>query len=31
MNARDIESLRAFYVANRQQLYTYAVSITGNR
>jgi RNA polymerase sigma-70 factor, ECF subfamily len=31
MNARDIESLRAFYVASRQQLYTYAVSITGNR
>jgi len=31
MNARDIEALRAFYVGNRQQLYTYAVSITGNR
>lgn len=31
MNARDIESLRAFYVGNRQQLFTYAVSITGNR
>jgi RNA polymerase sigma-70 factor (ECF subfamily) len=31
MNARDIESLRAFYVGSRQQLYTYAVSITGNR
>lgn len=31
MNASDIESLRAFYVGNRQQLFTYAVSITGNR
>ncbi|HUG10194.1 MAG TPA: RNA polymerase sigma factor [Opitutaceae bacterium] len=31
MNARDIESLRAFYVGSRQELYTYAVSITGNR
>lgn len=31
MNAADIESLRAFYVGSRQQLYTYAVSITGNR
>ena len=31
MNARDIEILRAFYVCSRQQLYSYAVSITGNR
>lgn len=31
MKAKDIESLRALYVASRQQLYTYAVSITGNR
>lgn len=31
MNSTDTESLRAFYVENRQQLYTYAVSITGNR
>jgi RNA polymerase sigma-70 factor, ECF subfamily len=31
MSATDIEALRAFYVGTRQQLYTYAVSITGNR
>jgi RNA polymerase sigma-70 factor (ECF subfamily) len=31
MNASDIEALRAFYVGNRQQLYTYAVSITKSR
>ena len=31
MNARDIEALRAFYVENRQQLYTYAVSLTHSR
>jgi DNA-directed RNA polymerase specialized sigma24 family protein len=31
MNAKHIEALRAFYVGNRQQLYTYAVSITRNR
>jgi RNA polymerase sigma-70 factor, ECF subfamily len=31
MNARDIEALRAFYVENRQQLYTYAVSLTRSR
>lgn len=31
MNARDIEALRAFYVGNRQPLYTYAVSITKSR
>ena len=31
MNARDIEALRAFYVENRQQLYTYAVSLTQSR
>src|SRR4051812_19691654 len=31
MNARDIEALRAFYVGNRQQLYTYAVSVTKSR
>lgn len=31
MNSTDIESLRACYVGSRQQLYTYAVSITGNR
>jgi RNA polymerase sigma factor (sigma-70 family) len=31
MSSADIETLRAFYVGNRQQLYTYAVSITGNR
>ncbi len=27
----ETEALRAFYVGTRQQLYTYAVSITGNR
>ena len=31
MNSTEIEALRAFYVGNRQQLYTYALSITGNR
>lgn len=31
MNAKDIEALRVLYVGNRQELYTYAVSITGNR
>lgn len=31
MNPTEIEALRAFYVGNRQQLYTYAVSITGKR
>ena len=31
MNSTDIETLRAFYAGSRQQLYTYAVSITGNR
>ena len=31
MSSTDIEALRAFYVGTRQQLYTYAVSITGNR
>jgi RNA polymerase sigma-70 factor, ECF subfamily len=31
MSAEDKETLRAFYVGSRQQLYTYAVSITGNR
>lgn len=31
MNSTDIASLRAFYLDSRQQLYTYAVSITGNR
>ena len=31
MNATDLDLLRAFYVSSRQQLYTYAVSITGNR
>ncbi len=31
MNTAGIEALRVFYVGNRQQLYTYAVSITGNR
>ena len=31
MNATDIDALRAFYVGNRQQLYTYALSISGNR
>jgi len=31
MNPTEIEALRAFYVESRQPLYTYAVSITGNR
>lgn len=31
MSSTDIDTLRAFYVASRQQLYTYAVSITRNR
>ncbi len=31
MSSTDHEILRAFYVASRQHLYTYAVSITGNR
>ena len=31
MSATDTEILRTFYVGSRQQLYTYAVSITGNR
>ncbi|HTL67155.1 MAG TPA: RNA polymerase sigma factor [Lacunisphaera sp.] len=31
MNAADLEALRSFYVESRQQLYTYAVSLTGNR
>jgi len=31
MNATDIDVLRAFYVGNRRQLFTYALSITGNR
>lgn len=31
MNATDLEALRSFYVESRQQLYTYAVSLTGNR
>lgn len=31
MNATDIDVLRAFYLGNRRQLFTYAVSITGNR
>jgi RNA polymerase sigma-70 factor, ECF subfamily len=31
MSSTDIETLRAFYVGSRQLLYTYAVSITGNR
>jgi RNA polymerase sigma-70 factor (ECF subfamily) len=31
MNPMEPETLRAFYVGTRQQLYTYAVSITGNR
>ena len=31
MSSTDIEALRAFYVGTRQQLYTYAVSITGDR
>ena len=31
MNPTDLETLRACYVGSRQPLYTYAVSITGNR
>jgi RNA polymerase sigma-70 factor, ECF subfamily len=31
MSAPETETLRAFYVGSRQQLYTYAVSITANR
>jgi RNA polymerase sigma-70 factor (ECF subfamily) len=31
MSSTDTETLRAFYLGCRQQLYTYAVSITGNR
>jgi RNA polymerase sigma-70 factor (ECF subfamily) len=31
MTSTETETLRAFYVEFRQQLYTYAVSITGNR
>jgi RNA polymerase sigma-70 factor, ECF subfamily len=31
MNTSEIEVLRAFYVGSRQELYTYAVSVTGNR
>lgn len=31
MNAADRETLRSFYVESRQQLYTYAVSLTHNR
>jgi RNA polymerase sigma-70 factor, ECF subfamily len=31
MRASEVETLREFYVGSRQQLYTYAVSITGNR
>ena len=31
MSAIELETLRAFYVESRQQLYTYAVSITGDR
>ena len=31
MSASATEILRTFYVGSRQQLYTYAVSITGNR
>jgi RNA polymerase sigma-70 factor (ECF subfamily) len=31
MNPTETETLRAFYVEFRQQLYTYAVSFTGNR
>lgn len=31
MKPTEIEALRAGYVGNRQQLYTYAVSITRNR
>jgi RNA polymerase sigma-70 factor (ECF subfamily) len=31
MKAADIETIHALYVGNRQELYTYALSITGNR
>ena len=31
MKATDIDTLHALYVENRQELYTYALSITGNR
>lgn len=31
MNRTESEALRAFYVENRQPLYTYALSLTGNR
>jgi RNA polymerase sigma-70 factor (ECF subfamily) len=31
MNATQVEAIRAFYERDRQQLYTYAVSITRNR
>src|SRR6478736_7725824 len=31
MKASDIETIHALYVGNRQELYTYALSITGNR
>jgi RNA polymerase sigma-70 factor (ECF subfamily) len=31
MSAIELETLRTFYVESRQQLYTYAVSITGDR
>lgn len=31
MNAADIEALHAVYVENRQELFTYALSITRNR
>ncbi len=31
MSSADLETLRAFYVGSRQQLYTYATSITSNR
>lgn len=31
MSSTDVETLRAFYVGSRQQLYTYAISITSNR
>lgn len=31
MNAAEIEALHALYVENRQEFYTYALSITGNR
>lgn len=31
MKASDLDVLHALYVENRQELYTYALSITGNR